>query len=79
MQRKQKIKQKSQDYRRPKGVKRESEADKLRRLQLEKIKKTPVTVTLGDEIVVRDLAVAMKKIGNRYYKNPYEARRYGFD
>ena len=61
MQRKQKIKQKSQDYRRPKGVKRESEADKLRRLQLEKIKKTPVTVTLGDEIVVRDLAVAMKK------------------
>ena len=61
MQRKQKIKQKSQDYRRPRGVKRESEADKLRRIQLEKIKKTPVTVTVGDEVVVRDLAVAMKK------------------
>ena len=61
MQRKQKIKQKSQDYRRPRGVKRESEADKLRRMQLEKIKKTPVTVTVGDEVVVRDLAVAMKK------------------
>ena len=61
MQRKQKIKQKSQDYRRPRGAKRESEADKLRRMQLEKIKKTPVTVTVGDEVVVRDLAVAMKK------------------
>ncbi len=61
MQRKQKIKQKSQDYRRPKGAKRESEADKLRRLQLEKIKKTPVTVTIGDEVIIRDLAVAMKK------------------
>ncbi len=61
MQRKQKIKQKSKDYSRPHGAKRETEADKLRRMQLEKIKKTPVTVTIGDEIVVRDLAVAMKK------------------
>ena len=61
MQRKQKIKQKSQDYRRPKSAKRDTEADKLRRMQLEKIKKTPVTVTLGEEIVVRDLAVSMKK------------------
>ena len=61
MQRKQKIKQKSQDYRRPHNAKRDSEADKLRRMQLEKIKKTPVTVTIGDEVIVRDLAVAMKK------------------
>ena len=61
MQRKQKIKQKSKDYSRPHGAKRETEADKLRRMQLEKIKKTPVTVTIGDEVVVRDLAVAMKK------------------
>lgn len=41
VQRKQKIKQKSQDYRRPQGAKRETEADKLRRLQLEKIKRLP--------------------------------------
>ena len=61
MQRKQKIKQKSQDYRRPKGAKRETEADKLRRLQLERIKKTPITVTVGDEITVGELAAAMKK------------------
>ena len=47
--RKQKIKQKSQDYRRPQGAKRETEADKIRRMQLERIKKTPITVTVGDE------------------------------
>ncbi len=61
MQRKQKIKQKSQEYRRPQGAKRETEADKLRRLQLEKIKKTPITVTIGEEIMVSELAAAMKK------------------
>ena len=61
MQRKQKIKQKSHDYRRPQGVKRETEADKLRRMQLERIKKTPITVTVGDEITVGELAAAMKK------------------
>ncbi len=59
--RKQKIKQKSQDYRRPQGVKRETEADKLRRLQLERIKKTPITVTVGSEITVGELAAALKK------------------
>ncbi|MBR6693863.1 MAG: translation initiation factor IF-2 [Clostridia bacterium] len=61
MQRKQKIKQKSQDYHRPKNAKRETEADKLRRLQLERIKKTPITVTVGEEITVGELAAAMKK------------------
>lgn len=59
--RKQKIKKKSQDYRRPQGVKRETEADKMRRLQLERIKKTPITVTVGDEITVGELAAALKK------------------
>ncbi len=59
--RKQKIKQKSQDYRRPQGAKRETEADKLRRMQLERIKKTPITVTVGEEITVGELAAAMKK------------------
>ncbi|MBQ8550805.1 MAG: translation initiation factor IF-2 [Clostridia bacterium] len=61
MQRKQKIKQKSQDYHRPKNAKRETEADKLRRMQLERIKKTPITVTVGEEITVGELAAAMKK------------------
>ncbi|MBS7390315.1 MAG: translation initiation factor IF-2, partial [Oscillospiraceae bacterium] len=58
---KQKIKQKSQDYRRPQGTKRETEADKLRRMQLERIKKTPITVTVGEEITVGELAAALKK------------------
>ncbi len=57
---KQKIRQKSQD-RRPQNAKRETEADKLRRLQLEKIKKTPITVTVGEEISVGDLASQLKK------------------
>ncbi|MBO7520556.1 MAG: translation initiation factor IF-2, partial [Clostridia bacterium] len=34
---------------------------KLRRMQLERIKKTPITVTVGDEITVGELAAALKK------------------
>ena len=67
--RKQKIKQKSQDYKRPQNAKRETEADKLRRLQLEKIKKTPITVTVGDEITVGELAAALKKTAAEVIKN----------
>ncbi len=59
--RKQKIKQKSQDYRRPQNAKRDTEADKIRRMQLERIKKTPITVTVGEEITVAELAAALKK------------------
>ena len=69
MQRKQKIKQKSQEYRKPKSGKKETEADKLRKLQLEKIKKTPITVTVGDEITVGELAAAMKKTAAELIKN----------
>ena len=69
MQRKQKIKQKSQEYRKPKSGKKETEADKLRKLQLEKIKKTPITVTVGDEITVGELAAAMKKTAAEVIKN----------
>lgn len=70
--RKQKIKQKSQDYRRPQGVKRETEADKMRRLQLERIKKTPITVTVGDEITVGELAAAMKKTAAEVIKELFK-------
>ncbi|MBO7217476.1 MAG: translation initiation factor IF-2, partial [Clostridia bacterium] len=61
VQRKQKINQKSQNYRRQEKSKKELEAEKMRKLQLERIKKTPVTVTVGDEITVGELAAAMKK------------------
>ncbi len=67
--RKQKIKQKSQEYKKPKSSKKETEADKLRRLQLEKIKKTPVTVTVGEEITVGELAAALKKTAAEVIKN----------
>ena len=70
--RKQKIKQKSQDYRRPQGAKRETEADKLRRMQLERIKKTPITVTVGDEITVGELAAAMKKTAAEVIKELFK-------
>ncbi|MBQ5810319.1 MAG: translation initiation factor IF-2, partial [Clostridia bacterium] len=35
--------------------------EKMRRMQLERIKKTPITVTVGDEITVGELAAALKK------------------
>ncbi len=59
--RKQKINQKSQNYRRNEKSKKEIEEEKRRRMQLEVIKKTPITVTVGDEITVGELAAAMKK------------------
>ncbi len=58
---KKKIKQKSQDRRPAQRTKYETEADKLRRIQLERIKKTPIKVTVGDEITVAELASRMKK------------------
>ena len=66
---KQKIRQKSQDYKRPQSAKRETEADKLRRLQLEKIKKTPILVTVADEITVGELAEKLKKTAAEVIKN----------
>ena len=62
MQRKQKINQRSKTYGRPQGAKRTmTEAEKLRRLQLERIKKTPLKITIGEEITVGELASVMKK------------------
>ncbi len=58
---KQKLNQRSKDYRRNQRSKAENEADKLRRIQLEKIKATPIKVTVGEEIVVSELASRMKK------------------
>ncbi|MBQ5591114.1 MAG: translation initiation factor IF-2 [Clostridia bacterium] len=61
-QKKQKIKQKSKQYNKGgKGKKQETEADRLRKIQLEKIKAKPIEVTIGDEITVGELASRMKK------------------
>ena len=62
VQKKQKIHQKSQMYKKGrKGTKRETEADKLRRIQLERIKAKPIEITVGDEITVGELASRLKK------------------
>ena len=47
---------------------KQEEADRLRRLQLEVIKKTPVTVEIGEEISVGELASRMKKSGAEVVK-----------
>ena len=47
---------------------KQEEADRLRRLQLEVIKKTPVTLQIPDEISVGELASRMKKTGAEVVK-----------
>ncbi|MGN0115167.1 MAG: translation initiation factor IF-2 [Acutalibacteraceae bacterium] len=61
-QKKQKIHQKSQQYRKGnRSSKRETEQDRMRRMQLEKIKAKPIEITVGDEITVAELASRLKK------------------
>ena len=47
---------------------KQEEADRMRRLRLEVIKKTPVTVQIPDEISVGELASRMKKTGAEVVK-----------
>ena len=47
---------------------KQEEADRMRRLQLEIIKKTPITVEIGEEISVGELASRMKKTGAEVVK-----------
>ena len=59
---KQKLKQKSQQYRRQKGVrshKRETEAERLKRIAAERAKRH-IKITIPDEITVGDLALKLK-------------------
>ncbi len=60
-QNRQQIKKRPQQGYPKKGPKRETEADKLRRIQLERIMKMPLRITVGDEITVGDLAAKLKK------------------
>ncbi len=60
MQRKQKLTQKSQQRGKPASSKRETEADKLRRIQLQQQKKVQLKVLIPDEIVVSELAMRLK-------------------
>lgn len=57
---KQKINQKSQQKGKPYGKQRETEAQKLRRLELERARKQQLKVQIPDEIVVGELATRLK-------------------
>lgn len=59
-QRKQKIQQKSQNKGKPFSTKRETEAQKLKRLELERARKQQLKVQIPDEIVVSELASRLK-------------------
>ena len=62
IQKKQKIHQKSQMYKKGhRSSKKETEQDKLRRLGMERAKARPIEITVGDEITVTELASRMKK------------------
>ncbi len=64
-----KNKQKGKDKKSPMGNKRRNEEqEKMRRLQLEIIKKTPLTVKIPDEITVGELASRMKKTATELIK-----------
>ncbi len=56
--RKQKLNQRSQQYRKP-HPRRETEAERLRRIALER-KQKPITITVGDTITVGELAMRLK-------------------
>ncbi len=63
VQTKQKLKQKSQQYRKQQGMrskKRETEAERMKRIEAERAKKTLV-ITVPEEITVGDLAAMLKR------------------
>ena len=58
----QQVKKRPQQNFNKKGNKHKmTEEEKMRRLQLERIKKTPIKITVGESITVGDLAAKMKK------------------
>ncbi len=64
---KQKLNQKSQQ-RKPFGARRETEADKLKRLALEKARKQQLKVSIPDQIAVGDLASRLKVTASEVIK-----------
>ncbi len=63
-----KNKNKAKDKKAMGNKRRNEEQDKMRRLQLEIIKKTPLTVKIPDEITVGELASRMKKTATELIK-----------
>ena len=69
MVKKQKLKQKSQQYRKQgmRSGKKETEAERLKRIAAERAKKPPV-ITVGDEITVGELASRLKVTASEVIK-----------
>ena len=67
-QRKQKIQQKSQQRGKPYSAKRETEAQKLKRLELERARKQQLKVQIPDEITVGELATRLKTAATEVIK-----------
>lgn len=65
---KQKINQKSQQKGKPYGRQRETEAQKLKRLELERARKQQLKVQIPDEIVVGELATRLKVTASEVIK-----------
>lgn len=64
---KQKLHQKSQDYRKKKTGKKETEAERMRRIEKER-KSKPITITVPDEITVGELARRLKVTASEVIK-----------
>ena len=64
---KQKLHQKSQDYRKKKGGKKETEAERMRRIEKER-KSKPITITVPEEITVGELALRLKVTASEVIK-----------
>ena len=68
---KQKLKQKSQQYRKKGGMRssrRETEAERLKRIEAERAKKPQMVITVPEEITVADLAAMLKRTGSEVIK-----------
>lgn len=64
---KQKLHQRSQDYRKKKSGKKETEAERMRRIEKER-KSKPITITVPDEITVGELALRLKVTASEVIK-----------
>ncbi|MDP4153108.1 MAG: translation initiation factor IF-2 [Bacillota bacterium] len=65
--RKQKLKKGSGRFQ-PSAPRRETEAEKLKRLELEKARRAPLKITIPDQIVVSELATRLKKTSGEVVK-----------
>ena len=77
---KQKINQKSAQRNKNKySSKKETESDRLRRIQLEKARNQQLKIMIPDEITVGELAARLKATATQVIKKLMGLGRYGYD